>query len=331
MLHQISLVTQSLLDSPFCHGLIDSVSGLNEVWKTAYAKRPAVDPASPLQDKRPGMKAAIWELVEMNFAFFVTHSILVFGAIPAVEAWVYQMDTDFSSVLRFYIWINFVAIKIFVNISYLVIYGLLLIPNAKSLRIISEAIETKVKVNKQLVQEVDQFSAIVYDTCLVVAFMCLCTCLYVIPYVGPLLSFIYSCWQTSFYCFNYKWRLRYSSQSRTFLGSQRNAFFEARWMYHLGFGFPLTFLLSFFPLFTSLGIYAILFPIWVAIAQKSGDKGEYTGQIFPSKIGIFYESHRVAVVLSHFVMGLPNNPWILHIIKRIVPFLSPFINIFLNK
>jgi len=92
-------------------------------------------------------------------------------------------------------------------------------------------------------------------------------------------------------------------------------------MYHLGFGFPLTLFLQLFPFFTGLGLYACLFPIWVALAQQSDPytRGKTDPRI-PEKFGIFSESDFIAGYLTKFVFALVGFDVVQSFVKNWVPY-----------
>ncbi|CAI5728861.1 unnamed protein product [Peronospora destructor] len=96
---------------------------------------------------------------------------------------------------------------------------------------------------------------------ILVAFFLLQTVLsYLIPVVGPVMSFIHLSWLYSLYCFEYKWSLAGWSLER------RLAHLEHNWAYFAGFGSPFTLATFFVPNFVSKGIFALLFPVFLLLA-----------------------------------------------------------------
>ncbi|KAI9143032.1 etoposide-induced protein 2.4-domain-containing protein [Paraphysoderma sedebokerense] len=91
----------------------------------------------------------------------------------------------------------------------------------------------------------------------------LATVVYIVPIIGPPLSFIYVSWIYSFYSFEYKW------VNRGWGLEERCSYFEERWCYFSGFGFPFTLFTFFFPQIISGGIFALLFPMYIIMANAA--------------------------------------------------------------
>merc|ERR1719428_1450752 len=84
--------------------------------------------------------------------------------------------------------------------------------------------------------------------------------LYYIPFIGPFLYFVHSCWLASMYCFEYRWvHLRWSSNARL-------DYFERHWLYFAGFGFPVSLVSFLCPRFIDAGVFALLFPLCLLTA-----------------------------------------------------------------
>jgi len=122
---------------------------------------------------------------------------------------------------------------------------------------------------------------------LVISYLLIITPLYYVPWIGIPLYFCFCCWLYSFYCFGYKWALRHSNWDL----DSRLSYFEFHWIYFLGFGTPFTLALWKFDLVVGLGFYAVLFPIFVAMAQVSHPlRPISTNVVLPHQIAIFHES-----------------------------------------
>ncbi|EGD82092.1 hypothetical protein PTSG_02772 [Salpingoeca rosetta] len=80
---------------------------------------------------------------------------------------------------------------------------------------------------------------------------------------GPVLSFIFSCWITSLYCFEYGWINAGWSLNK------RIKFFERHWAYFFGFGFPFTIITFFWEFFVSTAVFSMLFPLYVIMATAN--------------------------------------------------------------
>lgn len=84
-----------------------------------------------------------------------------------------------------------------------------------------------------------------------------------VPYVGPALYFLHSCWLASIYCFEYRWvHLQWTSK-------QRLEYFESHWLYFAGFGFPMSFICYCCPRFVDTGVFALLFPLCILKATTA--------------------------------------------------------------
>eukprot|EP01138_Halocafeteria_seosinensis_P013198 gb/GECG01013480.1/.p1 GENE.gb/GECG01013480.1/~~gb/GECG01013480.1/.p1 ORF type:complete len:485 (+),score=23.34 gb/GECG01013480.1/:1-1455(+) len=82
-----------------------------------------------------------------------------------------------------------------------------------------------------------------------------------IPGIGQSLSFSISCFLYAFVAFDYKWSLEQWSLT------QRIRFAEARWLWFVGFGIPIT-IVSFFGNFlTNAGLYAISLPFMIVLTM----------------------------------------------------------------
>eukprot|EP00128_Syssomonas_multiformis_P011083 Colp12_sorted_trinity150504_noHs@10682 len=84
-----------------------------------------------------------------------------------------------------------------------------------------------------------------------------------IPVLGPPVSFCYLSWLYAMYCFEYKW------MNKGWALERRLDYFENAWAYFLGFGFPGTCCTFFFPQFVSSGIFAVIFPSYVIMANTA--------------------------------------------------------------
>ncbi|RKP38992.1 etoposide-induced protein 2.4-domain-containing protein, partial [Dimargaris cristalligena] len=85
--------------------------------------------------------------------------------------------------------------------------------------------------------------------------------IYLIPWVGPVASFIYFCWIYAFYCFEYQWI------NKNWSFEKRLDYLEGHWAYFLGFGLPCTLCTFFSTQFVSAGVFAFLFPMYIIMAN----------------------------------------------------------------
>ncbi|CAG8461328.1 650_t:CDS:2 [Paraglomus occultum] len=70
----------------------------------------------------------------------------------------------------------------------------------------------------------------IYRALLLMNYLIVATLVYVIPIIGPALSFMFICWIYAFYSFEYKWT------AKRWNLEQRIDYFEERWAYFAGFG-----------------------------------------------------------------------------------------------
>ncbi|KAI9205879.1 etoposide-induced protein 2.4-domain-containing protein [Polychytrium aggregatum] len=84
-----------------------------------------------------------------------------------------------------------------------------------------------------------------------------------IPVLGPSLSFVCSAWMFSFFSFEYKWIYQGWPLEK------RIDYLEKRWAYFLGFGLPGAAATFFFPTMTSQGVFAIIFPLYIIMANTA--------------------------------------------------------------
>ncbi|PFH52432.1 hypothetical protein AMATHDRAFT_140128 [Amanita thiersii Skay4041] len=84
-----------------------------------------------------------------------------------------------------------------------------------------------------------------------------------VPYVGPVMSFLFLCWVDAFYCFEFVWIARGMSLAR------RIRHIEERWAYYLAFGLPVTILCSYGPGLANAATFALLFPVYIILAMHA--------------------------------------------------------------
>lgn len=90
--------------------------------------------------------------------------------------------------------------------------------------------------------------------------------IFYIPFIGPPLYFLHSCWLASIYCFEYRWvHLRWTSNARL-------DYFERHWLYFAGFGFPVSLVSFLCPRFVDAGVFALFFPLCLLTATAAEPK-----------------------------------------------------------
>eukprot|EP00730_Choanoeca_flexa_P015367 TRINITY_DN7044_c0_g1_i3.p2 TRINITY_DN7044_c0_g1~~TRINITY_DN7044_c0_g1_i3.p2 ORF type:complete len:320 (+),score=48.69 TRINITY_DN7044_c0_g1_i3:115-1074(+) len=122
-----------------------------------------------------------------------------------------------------------------------------------------------------------------------------------IPQIGLPLSFLYNCWISSLYCFEYSWINNGWSLQR------RVEYFEQHWAYFLGFGLPFTAATFFLSFMVSAATYSLLFPVMVIIATSA-------------KPVTHDDSSTIAIVLPRRIrLCWPSRPLTHRILMRIMP------------
>ncbi|KAJ3304166.1 Etoposide induced 2.4 mRNA [Kappamyces sp. JEL0829] len=84
-----------------------------------------------------------------------------------------------------------------------------------------------------------------------------------IPHVGPAIRMLLFAYLGPYLVFSYK------AENRGWEIERNIAYFEARWPYFAGFGFPSLLLALVFPLTSRLGLFSLMFPIYIVMANRS--------------------------------------------------------------
>jgi len=84
----------------------------------------------------------------------------------------------------------------------------------------------------------------------------------------------------------------------TYYARHRMSEFQRNYMYFLGFGFIVTFILGYFDFLTALGIYGIISPLLLLISLKAEPQG--SERYFPRTFEVFYEADKILYFLNHF-------------------------------
>eukprot|EP00049_Salpingoeca_infusionum_P014789 m.280914 g.280914 ORF g.280914 m.280914 type:complete len:216 (-) comp15751_c2_seq3:256-903(-) len=90
-----------------------------------------------------------------------------------------------------------------------------------------------------------------------------------LPTYGQAMSFCFTCWVASLYCFEYSWLSAGMSLD------QRRLFFERNWLYCLGFGVPITLATFFLNFVVGTGVFSLLFPFFVILATAADPVPRY--------------------------------------------------------
>mmetsp|Transcript_16346 Transcript_16346/g.24619 ORF Transcript_16346/g.24619 Transcript_16346/m.24619 type:complete len:298 (+) Transcript_16346:98-991(+) len=112
----------------------------------------------------------------------------------------------------------------------------------------------------QRVRQMDFVSEKIYNFFLTLGLYLQMFAVSFIPLVGSILCFVHVCWLYSLYSFDYKW----DKEGRRL--DNRLQYFEERWAYFLGFGFPLAIVTAWFPWLVAYGLYAFSAPAFIMLA-----------------------------------------------------------------
>ncbi|KAL7751997.1 hypothetical protein RI367_002525 [Sorochytrium milnesiophthora] len=135
---------------------------------------------------------------------------------------------------------------------------------------------SKVAARKQKTSFVQTVVEEVYRALLFLAFLAIASVLYMVPLpaplnsLGALFSFTHVAWLYGYYSFEYKWIIRGWSLE------QRMRYVEENWAYFAGFGFPCTMMTFFFSTVVAGGIFAIMFPMFIIMANSSSSRAHIT-------------------------------------------------------
>ncbi|KAI8912881.1 etoposide-induced protein 2.4-domain-containing protein [Entophlyctis helioformis] len=120
-----------------------------------------------------------------------------------------------------------------------------------------------------------------------------------IPYIGPVLSFALFNFVSSFFAFEYQWIHRGWSLN------QQIEYFETHWIYFAGFGLPITMLTFFFPQTINLGLFALVFPMYIIMATRSrpvpSRKETHRPRWLPRRLPIFWLAQKTNVLLIGWI------------------------------
>lgn len=131
----------------------------------------------------------------------------------------------------------------------------------------------------------------IYRVLLLAVFLTLSFVVYLVPIVGPPLSFVACTWLYALYCFEYKWIIQAWSLE------QRVDAVENNWAYFFGFGVPCTLATFFFPGFASSGVFALLFPVFIVVAQAARPVRHAVEPFVPKRLPVFAIAKGVVTLL----------------------------------
>lgn len=100
-----------------------------------------------------------------------------------------------------------------------------------------------------------------YRVILIVTSVSVSFALSYIPVVGSSLSFLFTCWVDSYYCFEFAW------QAQGLSLAARVRYLEERWAYFLGFGLPTTALCVMGSSLANAALFALIFPSYIILAM----------------------------------------------------------------
>ncbi|CAG8614111.1 10982_t:CDS:2 [Funneliformis mosseae] len=135
-------------------------------------------------------------------------------------------------------------------------------------------------------------AAEIYRAVLFMNYLFFATTIYILPIVGPIISFIFFCWIYAYYSFEYKWI------NRGWKLEQRIQYFEEKWAYFAGFGFTFTVLTFFIDQFLSAGVFALFFPLYIIMANnarpmpRQDERARFSSSI-PYRLPVFWVARKL--------------------------------------
>eukprot|EP00842_Homolaphlyctis_polyrhiza_P001005 jgi/Hompol1/1905/HPOL_005780-RA len=138
-----------------------------------------------------------------------------------------------------------------------------------------------------------------YRGLLMLIFLMQAAIAYNIPVVGSFISFWLFTFASAFFAFEYRW----AGLKRSL--AQEIDFFETHWAYFAGFGLPLTVPAFFFPQTISLGVFAIMFPMFIIMANAGKPLPTRKDPIQPhswlARLPVFWLSQKTAQLIISFI------------------------------
>lgn len=132
----------------------------------------------------------------------------------------------------------------------------------------------------------------IYRALLFMNYLIVATLVYVVPIIGPIISFMYFCWIYAYYSFEYKWI------NQGWSLEQRIGYFEERWSYFAGFGFLFTVITFFVDQFLSAGVFALFFPLYIIMAINAhpmprNDESARFSSLMPYRLPVFWVANKL--------------------------------------
>eukprot|EP00200_Dunaliella_tertiolecta_P005850 CAMPEP_0202342998 /NCGR_PEP_ID=MMETSP1126-20121109/3317_1 /ASSEMBLY_ACC=CAM_ASM_000457 /TAXON_ID=3047 /ORGANISM="Dunaliella tertiolecta, Strain CCMP1320" /LENGTH=340 /DNA_ID=CAMNT_0048934023 /DNA_START=277 /DNA_END=1300 /DNA_ORIENTATION=- len=137
-----------------------------------------------------------------------------------------------------------------------------------------------------------------------------------LPYIGPPVYFVLSCWLWAYYCYDYAWALR------GFSLPDRLAFFESSAAFFAGYGLLMTLVTLLLPFYIGAAVTALLFPLFVLVACHSDPPAIIATALLKhnrSQQGIQHDSSEGGPArwpgtwrIPIFAMALKPTQWLLH-------------------
>jgi hypothetical protein len=204
--------------------------------------------------KNENFKSAYKQCVRDNVKIF----LISFGIITICD---YLLHYLYSIYL---IWLIGLLIKLIIH-GYSLIYCV--INNNKHCNRISNlTIETKNKlVSTSKTTYSTNILSLIDDLLVNLSFSIFIMIIHYIPFIGGLLSFVYSCWYSSYYFSTYRWK----SFDFYFSVEDRTKYFETNWVYFLGLGLIINVLSYNTNILFSRMIHTILCPLFIIMTSGS--------------------------------------------------------------
>ncbi|KAF5365625.1 hypothetical protein D9758_003282 [Tetrapyrgos nigripes] len=131
-----------------------------------------------------------------------------------------------------------------------------------------------------------------------------------VPYLGPVIGFLFFCWVDAYYCFEFVWIARGMSLAR------RIRHLEERWAYYLMFGLPSAALCTWGSTLANAALFALVFPMFIIMAMHARPLpiDPYSPIASSQSDVVRHPSPFVPIRLPIFALVLFLNDWIVKIL-----------------
>eukprot|EP01122_Echinamoeba_exundans_P005351 TRINITY_DN15518_c0_g1_i1.p1 TRINITY_DN15518_c0_g1~~TRINITY_DN15518_c0_g1_i1.p1 ORF type:complete len:404 (-),score=49.24 TRINITY_DN15518_c0_g1_i1:130-1341(-) len=241
--------------------------------------------------KKKEIRSLVWNCLFLNLFIFLGSNLLYSYALTPFFNWLTTSDSeDISNVV---LWIKWIMDFFWMALWVFPVYVLSFLLNGMWYDKISEIVykdyprreEPAAKDTEMYGMLVDQVQKIT----LMWFFVLIGILWSFVPYIGLPISFVYSSWLYSLYCFEYRWAVLYPNRSPALnLESM-----EYYYLYYGGFGAPFAITVGLFPILIGNGVFAFLFPAFIIMAAGARPKRpekEEQFKLLPTRVLIFKQA-----------------------------------------